>query len=88
MQFINLLSDSCLEELVIEGIVNRSSVLALQFSTLSDSSIVVKCAALVAEIPTRWLPSAKPQSYGPLAALLNQVIEHHRLRNKYYLNNF
>lgn len=84
MQFSNLLSDACLEELIIEGVVNRSAVLALQFSTLSDFLMVGKCSALVAEIPTHWLPPSKPQSYGPLAALLNQIIEQHRSRNKYH----
>jgi len=78
MCFRYVLSDSCLEELIVEGIVNRSTVLALQVSILSDESITTKCLAVINEIPQEWLPPIRHSSYRSLTMLLTQVLNEHR----------
>jgi hypothetical protein len=49
--FRGILSDACLEELVMEGLVNRCVVMSLQFAVISNPSIIPKCMALGAQIP-------------------------------------
>uniref|UniRef100_A0A915DJP4 GCF C-terminal domain-containing protein n=1 Tax=Ditylenchus dipsaci TaxID=166011 RepID=A0A915DJP4_9BILA len=80
--FRNLLSDSCLEELLIDGIVNRSGVLALQFSVISNPAMLPKCLALINEIPSNWLPSTNPSIYKSLAAILSRVVLEHKNKEK------
>jgi hypothetical protein len=51
--FRALLSDASLEELLVEGLVNRCAVMALQFSVLASPATVHKCRALIQLIPVR-----------------------------------
>ncbi|KAL3074329.1 hypothetical protein niasHS_015159 [Heterodera schachtii] len=81
--FRSILSDACLEELVVEGLLNRFTVLALQFSVLAHQSTLTKCRAVIGQIPSSWLPPSRPSSYRPLAALLKQVVEIHRRDRKF-----
>ncbi|KAI1713858.1 GC-rich sequence DNA-binding factor-like protein domain-containing protein [Ditylenchus destructor] len=80
--FRYLISDNCLEEMMIEGIVNRSVVLALQFSGITDPAMLPKCMAVLEEIPTSWLPTFRPASYQSLASLLGRVITEHKSRER------
>ncbi|KAH7722015.1 SNARE domain containing protein [Aphelenchoides avenae] len=82
MSLRGLLSDAALEDLIVEGVINRCSVLALQFSVISDASMVAKCRAMVAEIPREWLPPSKPASYRSMAALLSEAASAHKHNNR------
>jgi hypothetical protein len=57
--FRSLLSDACLEELLLEGLVNRYTVLALQFSDLSSPATLVKCRTLIEQIPVSQISTQK-----------------------------
>uniref|UniRef100_A0A914HZQ4 GCF C-terminal domain-containing protein n=1 Tax=Globodera rostochiensis TaxID=31243 RepID=A0A914HZQ4_GLORO len=81
--FRSIVSDACLEELLVEGLLNRFTVLALQFSVLAHQSTLTKCRAVVEQIPSSWIPPSRPNSYRPLAALLKQVVELHRRDRKF-----
>jgi hypothetical protein len=52
--FRGILSDACLEELLIEGLVNRCIVMALQFSVLTSTTMPEKCRALIEQIPVSY----------------------------------
>lgn len=62
----------------MEGIVNRSVVLSLQFSILSDSSTVSKCRAVIEAIDSEWLPPTNAASYRSIAAILGQICNEHK----------
>jgi len=75
--FRGVLSDAALEEMVMEGIVNRSSVMALQISAISSPHTVKKCSALMSVIPEAWLPPSRPISYRSTATFVEQLAREH-----------
>ncbi|KAL7071933.1 hypothetical protein ACQ4LE_008805 [Meloidogyne hapla] len=82
--FRGILSDLFLEELVMEGLVNRCVVMSLQFASISSPTIIPKCLALCSQIPVDWLSQKRRSSntYRPLEILLKQAIEAHRQRDR------
>ncbi|KHN71503.1 hypothetical protein Tcan_00330 [Toxocara canis] len=50
----SILSEECLKELLVDGIMRRSVTLALQCSLWNDVSILRKCKAAVRAIPADW----------------------------------
>uniref|UniRef100_A0A1I8BV24 GCFC domain-containing protein n=1 Tax=Meloidogyne hapla TaxID=6305 RepID=A0A1I8BV24_MELHA len=68
--FRGILSDLFLEELVMEGLVNRCVVMSLQFASISSPTIIPKCLALCSQIPGHWRFYVK------------QAIEAHRQRDR------
>jgi len=77
LAFRGVLSDACLEELVVEDIINRCTVMALQVSIITEEAIVGMSLAVVKEIPKDWLPSSRPASYRPLVNFMSQVANIH-----------
>uniref|UniRef100_A0A914LPY2 GCF C-terminal domain-containing protein n=1 Tax=Meloidogyne incognita TaxID=6306 RepID=A0A914LPY2_MELIC len=82
--FRGILSDLFLEELVMEGLVNRCVVMSLQFGSISNPTIIPKCLALCSQIPVDWLSQKRRSSntYRPLEILLKKVIEFHRQKDR------
>lgn len=62
------LSSAGLEEMAVDGILNRHLVLSLQSAKLADPATLAKAKALVAALPPAW-PSgaANPAQFQPLA---------------------
>uniref|UniRef100_F1KUT3 GC-rich sequence DNA-binding factor 1 n=1 Tax=Ascaris suum TaxID=6253 RepID=F1KUT3_ASCSU len=74
------LSEECMKELLVDGIMRRSITLALQCSMWNDASILRKCKAAVKAIPTDWWHKYS----GSLKTLISvlQRITHEHLSNK------
>ncbi|VDK49875.1 unnamed protein product [Anisakis simplex] len=53
-KFSTILSEDCLKELVVDGILKRSIQLALQCSLWNDAAIIRKCKAIIKSIPSNW----------------------------------
>uniref|UniRef100_A0A915MCY9 GCF C-terminal domain-containing protein n=1 Tax=Meloidogyne javanica TaxID=6303 RepID=A0A915MCY9_MELJA len=82
--FRGILSDLFLEELVMEGLVNRCVIMSLQFGSISNPTIIPKCLALCSQIPVDWFSQKRRSSntYRPLESLLKKVIEFHRQKDR------
>ncbi|KAF7639747.1 GCFC domain-containing protein [Meloidogyne graminicola] len=80
--FRGILSDNFLEELVMEGLVNRCVVMSLQFAVITNPTTIPKCLALGAQIPIDWLPPKHYSSYRSLEVLFKQVIEVYKQRDR------
>uniref|UniRef100_A0A914YYG9 GCF C-terminal domain-containing protein n=1 Tax=Panagrolaimus superbus TaxID=310955 RepID=A0A914YYG9_9BILA len=68
--FRQILSKEALHELIIDGIINRGCVLALQLSPKDSPKTIQKCNAIIDEIPTDWLP---PMNSAPFCSLLSAL---------------
>ena len=73
--FQQILSKEALHEIIIDGIINRGCVLALQLSPKDNPKTVEKCNAIIDEIPQDWLPPNDSTPYRSLIAALKLISE-------------
>uniref|UniRef100_A0A914P6K4 GCF C-terminal domain-containing protein n=1 Tax=Panagrolaimus davidi TaxID=227884 RepID=A0A914P6K4_9BILA len=74
--FQTILSKEALHEIIIDGIINRGCVLALQLSPKDSPKTIKKCNAIIDEIPAEWLlPSINSAPYCSLLSALKLISE-------------
>ncbi|VDO20439.1 unnamed protein product [Haemonchus placei] len=73
--FSSFLNPATRFELMLDGVINRVCVVALETGLLDDITCERKVKALIAEIPDEMIESAKPDSLRNLIRCLGRVVE-------------
>uniref|UniRef100_A0A0K0CUU7 GCFC domain-containing protein n=1 Tax=Angiostrongylus cantonensis TaxID=6313 RepID=A0A0K0CUU7_ANGCA len=82
--FSSFLNPASRLELVLDGVINRVCVVALETGILDDLSCERKVRALLAEIPEEMIESAKPDSFRNLIRCLGKVLEEQKNAGRSY----
>ncbi|KAJ1350955.1 hypothetical protein KIN20_006886 [Parelaphostrongylus tenuis] len=82
--FSSFLNPASRLELVLDGVVNRVCVVALETGTLDDVSCERKVRALLAEISEEMIETAKPDSFRNLIRCLGKVVEEQKNAGRSY----
>ncbi|VDM57233.1 unnamed protein product [Angiostrongylus costaricensis] len=82
--FSSFLNPASRLELVLDGVVNRVCVVALETGILDDLSCERKVRALLAEIPEEMIETAKPDSFRNLIRCLGKVLEEQKNAGRSY----
>lgn len=78
-----IISEEGLKELLLDGIVNRSIVVALQCSIWSDPSMVRKCRAIIKLIPSEWWIDRSRLSIQSLINILNRIADDYKTSSRH-----
>lgn len=73
-----ILSEERMKELLLDGIVNRSVLLAMKCSLVTDISTVRKCRAVFKAIPMHWWHDPDRTALQSFAKFLINVSEKHK----------
>ncbi|KHJ88487.1 GC-rich sequence DNA-binding factor-like protein, partial [Oesophagostomum dentatum] len=82
--FSSFMNPSTRLELVLDGVINRVCVVALETGLLDDASCERKVRALLAEIPEEMIESAKPDSFRNLIRCLGRVVDEQKAAGRSY----
>ncbi|VDL84481.1 unnamed protein product [Nippostrongylus brasiliensis] len=73
--FSSFLNPAARFELIMDGVVNRVCVVALETGIMDDASCERKVKALLAEIPDDIIETAKPDTFRNLVRCLGKVVD-------------
>ncbi|KAL6728999.1 hypothetical protein Aduo_000094 [Ancylostoma duodenale] len=82
--FSSFLNPATRLELVLDGVVNRVCVVALETGILDDASCERKVRALLGEIPEEMIETAKPDSFRNLIRCLGRVVDEQKAAGRSY----
>ncbi|EYB89229.1 hypothetical protein Y032_0234g3140 [Ancylostoma ceylanicum] len=82
--FSSFLNPATRLELVLDGVVNRVCVVALETGILDDAPCERKVRALLGEIPEEMIETAKPDSFRNLIRCLGRVVDEQKAAGRSY----
>ncbi|KAK6728049.1 hypothetical protein RB195_005606 [Necator americanus] len=82
--FSSFLNPAIRLELMLDGVVNRVCVVALETGILDDASCERKVRALLGEIPEEMIETAKPDSFRNLIRCLGRVVDEQKAAGRGY----